>query len=131
MVGYPFVLPDMIGGNGYEDVPLTRTTNKELYVRWLQATVFMPALQFSFVPWDFDEETVVLSRKLTSLHTEYADLIIERLKLAVSSGHPVNPPIWWISPNDRTAQQIYDRKTIQFVYRTKYSTTLIYRIFVG
>lgn len=110
MVGYPFVLPDMIGGNGYEDNPIARTKSKELYIRWLQANVFMPALQFSFVPWDFDEQTITLTRKYTSLHAEYADYIIERFKLAVQSGHPVNAPVWWISPNDRTAHGIYDRK---------------------
>ncbi|XP_037042609.1 myogenesis-regulating glycosidase-like [Bradysia coprophila] len=104
LAGYPFVLPDMIGGNGYEGRP-----SKELYIRWLQATVFMPALQFSFVPWDYDDETVVLSKKFTALHTQYADKIIERFKLTVKSGDPVNPPIWWTSPNDRTAQQINDQ----------------------
>ncbi|KAJ6648637.1 Myogenesis-regulating glycosidase [Pseudolycoriella hygida] len=109
MVGYPFVLPDMIGGNGYEDNPIVRTKNKDLYIRWLQANVFMPALQFSFVPWDFDDETIVLGRKFTSLHEQYADTIIERFNLAVRAGHPVNPPIWWIAPNDRVAQQIYDQ----------------------
>lgn len=120
MVGYPFVLPDMIGGNGYEDNPIARTTNGELYVRWIQANVFMPAMQFSFVPWDFDDQTVNLSRKYTSLHAEYADTIIERFKLAVESGHPVNPPIWWVSPNDRTAQMIYDRKTFFFLMKEFY-----------
>lgn len=112
MVGYPFVLPDMIGGNGYGDRPINRTTNKELYIRWLQANVFMPSMQFSFVPWDFDNETISLSKKFTSLHTEYAGTIVERFKLAVESGDPVNPPVWWISPNDRTAQLINDRKNV-------------------
>ena len=44
MVGYPFVLPDMIGGNGYGDDPLDESNipSRELYVRWLQANVFMP-----------------------------------------------------------------------------------------
>ena len=51
MVGYPFVLPDMIGGNGYAGVP-----SKELFIRWLQANVFMPTLQYSYVPWDYDNE---------------------------------------------------------------------------
>ena len=49
--GYVYVLPDMIGGNGYGTVP-----SKVLFIRWLQATVFMPSMQYSFVPWDFDEE---------------------------------------------------------------------------
>ncbi|KAG4070075.1 hypothetical protein HA402_013735 [Bradysia odoriphaga] len=83
MVGYPFVLPDMIGGNGYEDNPIVRTTNKELYIRWIQANVFMPAMQFSFVPWDFDQQTITLSQKYTALHAEYADKIIERFKLGM------------------------------------------------
>lgn len=52
MNGYPFVLPDMIGGNVYNGDILT----KELYIRWLQATVFMPSLQFSKSPWEFDRE---------------------------------------------------------------------------
>lgn len=51
MVGYPLVLPDMIGGNGYGETP-----TKELFIRWLQANVFMPSLQYSYVPWDFDDE---------------------------------------------------------------------------
>jgi hypothetical protein len=51
MNGYPLVLPDMIGGNGYNEPP-----SKELFIRWLQANVFMPSMQFSYVPWDFDNE---------------------------------------------------------------------------
>ena len=31
MTGYPFVLPDMVGGNGYLGVP-----SRELYIRWMQ-----------------------------------------------------------------------------------------------
>ncbi len=49
--GYPFVLPDMIGGNGYNGRP-----GRELFIRWMQANVFMPAMQFSYVPWDYDEQ---------------------------------------------------------------------------
>lgn len=52
MAGYPLVLPDMIGGNGYDN----NTPDKEIFLRWLQANVFMPSLQFSYVPWDYDQE---------------------------------------------------------------------------
>ena len=58
-LGYPYVLPDMIGGNGYSsDHPNDESTppSKELYIRWLQANVFMPGMQFSFVPWQYDAE---------------------------------------------------------------------------
>lgn len=51
ILGYPFVLPDMVGGNAYVTHP-----SKELFVRWAQANVFMPAIQFSILPWGFDDE---------------------------------------------------------------------------
>jgi myogenesis-regulating glycosidase len=82
--GYIFVLPDMIGGNRYNGDIIT----KELFIRWLQATVFMPSLQFSVVPWEFDGETIEISRKFTKLHEDYADLIMERFELGVSQGLP-------------------------------------------
>jgi len=33
---------------------------------------------------------------------------MERFKLAVTNGEPVNPPIWWIAPEDKIAQEIDD-----------------------
>ncbi len=52
--GYVFVLPDMIGGNGYK----VGKPSKELFVRWMQANVFMPSLQFSYAPWDYNDTQV-------------------------------------------------------------------------
>ena len=51
----------MIGGNGYNVI----LPNRELFVRWMQANVFMPAMQFSYTPWDYNEE--VKSRGINSL----------------------------------------------------------------
>lgn len=102
--GYVFVLPDMIGGNQYGEDKIT----KEMFIRWLQASTFMPALQFSWAPWDFDDETIEISRNFTKLHESYSDLILERFQLAVSDGLPVNPPIWWLDPEDKEAQLIDD-----------------------
>ncbi|XP_035796360.1 myogenesis-regulating glycosidase-like [Anopheles albimanus] len=102
--GYPFVLPDMIGGNVYGDDILT----KELFIRWLQASVFMPSIQYSKTPWDIDEESVTLAKKFTELHESYSDYIIQRMRLAVSHGTPVNPPIWWLDPTDKIAQTVND-----------------------
>uniref|UniRef100_A0A182NNA4 Glycoside hydrolase family 31 N-terminal domain-containing protein n=1 Tax=Anopheles dirus TaxID=7168 RepID=A0A182NNA4_9DIPT len=105
MVGYPLVLPDMVGGNGYDEGP----PSKEMFIRWLQANVFMPSIQFSFVPWDFDSETVTIARAMTDLHRRISPAIMERFATAVVDGLPVNPPLWWIDPTDTTAQQIYDQ----------------------
>lgn len=44
----------MIGGNGYN----TLLPERELFVRWMQANVFMPTMQFSYTPWDYDLEVL-------------------------------------------------------------------------
>lgn len=48
------ILPDMIGGNGYRAQP-----SLELVIRWTEATVFMPSMQFSYLPWDFEDDSEV------------------------------------------------------------------------
>lgn len=105
MVGYAFVMPDMIGGNGYNRPP-----DKELFIRWLQANVFMPNIQFSYVPWDYDAETIAISRDMVQLHLNISHHIVSAAKEAVLHGKPVNRPIWWLDPNDKTAQAIDDGK---------------------
>lgn len=52
----------MIGGNGYGNLP-----GRELFIRWLQANVFMPSMQFSFVPWLYDAEVTISSLLLIVL----------------------------------------------------------------
>ncbi|XP_050548130.1 myogenesis-regulating glycosidase-like, partial [Daktulosphaira vitifoliae] len=104
MIGYPFVLPDMIGGNAYRN----DTVSDELFIRWMQANTFMPAVQFSLTPWDYNERTNSICKKFMDLHQKYADLIVQLMENAVSTGTPVNPPIWWIDPTDTTAFYIDD-----------------------
>ncbi|XP_035718543.1 myogenesis-regulating glycosidase-like isoform X2 [Vespa mandarinia] len=108
--GYVFVLPDMIGGNGYLNGALNGTVYppKELFIRWLQANVFMPSLQYSFVPWDFDNETVEICKKYTDLHADITPLILDRMNECIKTGAPLNPPIWWVDPTDKTAHKIKD-----------------------
>lgn len=83
--GYVFLMSDVIGGTRKQD---ESELTKELFIRWLQASVFLPSLQFSVAPWDFDEETVNISLKFTRLHAEYADLILDRFDMAIANGEP-------------------------------------------
>ncbi|XP_019888683.2 myogenesis-regulating glycosidase isoform X2 [Ooceraea biroi] len=108
--GYVHVLPDMIGGNGYLDGSLNGTEypSKELFIRWLQANVFMPSLQYSFVPWDFDNETIAICRRYTELHANQTSAILGAMQQAIRDGTPVNPPIWWVDPTNRQAHKIND-----------------------
>nr|AHH86054.1 glycoside hydrolase family 31 [Gastrophysa viridula] len=101
MNGYTMVLPDMIGGNGYGELP-----SAELIVRWTQANTFMPAMQFSYLPWDitsqdFDAPSIV--QKFVNLHRNYSSVILRAMEKSMKDGSPVNPPIWWIDPTDSEA----------------------------
>lgn len=115
LVGYGFILPDMIGGNGYQGAP-----SEELFIRWLQANVFMPSLQYSYVPWDYSDEAIEISKKFTDLHAQYIDEFMKAFEEAVKTGEPVNGPIWWLDPRDDVALTINDGNIF-----TKYSS-LIY-----
>ncbi|XP_062984790.1 myogenesis-regulating glycosidase-like [Elgaria multicarinata webbii] len=109
LLGYPFILPDMIGGNflankteGAEDIP-----NQELYIRWLELSAFMPSMQFSIPPWLYDRRAIDIAQKFTRLReTLVAPLLLESAGKVPETGDPIIRPIWWISPSDESAHQI-------------------------
>ena len=61
--------------------------DRELFVRWTALTAFMPAMQFSLAPWNYDDETVAIVRKFAELHaTTIGDEIEAVAKEAVEHG---------------------------------------------
>ena len=101
IIGYPFALPDMIGGNAYALRP-----TKELFIRWLGVNVFLPSIQFSITPWDYDNETVNIARDMLALRERYAEQLINLGQQATIDGSPIIRPLWWIAPEDDIAQSI-------------------------
>ncbi|XP_049768988.1 myogenesis-regulating glycosidase-like [Schistocerca cancellata] len=102
MLGHPFVMPENVGGDeNHGSYP-----SSDMYIRWMQATVFMPAMRYHVKPWDYDNETLEICLKLIDLRAQYAPRIVELMKKTVEDGTPVNLPIWWLDPTDSTAQEI-------------------------
>lgn len=64
---------------------------------------FITSLNFFIFP-----QTIQISKKFVDLHAQYSPQIIAACKRAAADGSPVNPPIWWISPTDTTAHDIWD-----------------------
>jgi alpha-glucosidase (family GH31 glycosyl hydrolase) len=98
LTGYPFILPDMVCGNAYDDLP-----NVELMIRWTQVNALLPAMQFSIPPWNYSEECNLICRQYAWMHVEYSKLIISLARDSVLTGEPIIRPIWWLSPRDETA----------------------------
>ncbi|XP_045163953.2 myogenesis-regulating glycosidase-like [Mercenaria mercenaria] len=98
LLGYPFVLPDMIGGNAYNNRP-----DPELYIRWLQLNTFLPSMQYSIVPWMYNETIINITQKFTKMHELHSDTFIKYAKIAKETGAPIIRPLWWIAPQDEVA----------------------------
>jgi myogenesis-regulating glycosidase len=105
LTGYPFTMPDMIGGNAYGGV----TADKELMIRWTQASAPMLCIQFSLAPWDYDAETTALCLKYADLHVALADDRIAAARAATQTGNPVIRPMFWAAPHNAEAYLIDDQ----------------------
>uniref|UniRef100_K1QWH7 Family 31 glucosidase KIAA1161 n=1 Tax=Magallana gigas TaxID=29159 RepID=K1QWH7_MAGGI len=102
ILGYPFVIPDVVGGSGVVS-NTSSPPSRELYIRWLQMATFMPVLKFSFVPWDYDAKVVNIAMSLLKRRQEIKKLLINAAKEAETNGSPVIRPLWWIDPIDSIA----------------------------
>jgi alpha-glucosidase (family GH31 glycosyl hydrolase) len=98
MSGYPFVLPDMIGGNEYEE-----KADAEMMIRWTQLNALLPAMQFSLPPWEYGGECAAICREYAKLHVAYTPKILEVAKDATERGTPIIRPVFWQAPNDERA----------------------------
>ena len=105
MRGFPYVMPDMIGGNQYDQ----DRVEKELLIRWAQASALMPLMQFSVGPWHFDAETIRLSREASELHLKFAPYIVRLAAAAPRTGEPILAPLWYHNPGDRETYTITDQ----------------------
>ncbi|XP_052820178.1 myogenesis-regulating glycosidase-like [Mya arenaria] len=105
ILGYPYVMADMVGGNAYEG----SFPDTELFIRWTQLNTFLPVVQMSIGPWDLQNDTyeghsvVDIVRRFIELHSEVADDIIAFAEESVQTGAPIIRPLWWIDPDNETA----------------------------
>lgn len=98
LAGYPFILPDMVGGNEYDE-----KADAEMMIRWTQLNALLPAVQFSLPPWEYGAESAELCRRYANLHTEFAPKIFALAQEATHTGAPIIRPVFWLAPNDDRA----------------------------
>jgi len=103
-LGFPFVLGDMCGGNLYGNEGDVDDRNgepesqheelSELYLRWLQMSVGMAALQLSIPPWKFDESVVRQCKRLLKAREDYfLPRVLREKREAITGGKPVVRPL--------------------------------------
>ena len=105
VMGYPFCLPDMIGGNAY----FGRRPDRELLVRWAQANALMPAMQFSIAPWDAGADVAELIKQSLKVRERIVDVMIRLTGEACLDLAPMCRPMWWLDPTDEKTYRIADQ----------------------
>lgn len=83
IVGYPFVIPNVVGGSGTVKVVNSSYSvhvkpERELYIRWMGIAAYMPCMMFSFPPWLYDEEVVNIAREFVKQHKEIVAPIVKK-----------------------------------------------------
>lgn len=90
LVGAFFGCPDMIGGGAYGSFLGDFEIDEELYLRWLEASVLCPMMQFSIAPWRvLSGENFKTVQKFIKLHQKYAEVFISLAKESANSREPL------------------------------------------
>mmetsp|Transcript_2135 Transcript_2135/g.4403 ORF Transcript_2135/g.4403 Transcript_2135/m.4403 type:complete len:848 (+) Transcript_2135:24-2567(+) len=105
ILGYPFCLPDMIGGNAY----FNTFPDQELMVRWTQVNALMPAMQFSLAPWDLGRDTEMLVAKALKTRSKFEDHLAALAQEAADTLTPICRPMWMIAPEEEETYEIEDQ----------------------
>ena len=108
ILGYPFCLPDMVGGNAYFGC----NPSSELMVRWAQVNALMPAIQFSIAPWDVGEDALTITRTALNLREKTIAKMLSLAKDACRKLEPIARPLWWLDPEDENTYAIIDQFAI-------------------
>lgn len=109
LMGYPFILSDGFeidekhtGGNFI-------MPSRELFVRWMQLSSFLPAIRYTVKPWSYDAQVIEASRNLTKFHSGTILDIIMDSRDKILKGVPLIQPMWWNRSKDRTTFLIDDQ----------------------
>ncbi|XP_016768463.1 uncharacterized protein LOC726210 isoform X2 [Apis mellifera] len=122
ILGYPFIMPGAVGG----DVALPMSDNnpdndfevslpdKELYVRWLQLSTFLPVIRFTHLPSKYSDDSVLeIAKRLTSLRQKTVTPLLKKYaNETLDTGLPIIRPLWMLDPTDPACLVVYDEFSV-------------------
>lgn len=96
LLGHRVVNPGCVGGDLV--APGTKP-DRELYFRWWQLAVFLPVLQFSVLPSDYNDDFELT--KVSRVLTQFRKARVEpAMREALMQDAPIVRPLWWLDPRD-------------------------------
>lgn len=83
--------------------------SRDLYIRWLQLAHFLPVVQYSFLPSEYDEEVVRIAQDLQKERQQKIFPFIKKaMDDALTTGMPIIRPLWMIDPLDQNCLRVSD-----------------------
>ncbi|MBC8509407.1 MAG: glycoside hydrolase [Chloroflexi bacterium] len=99
LVGYPYTLPDMVGGG--EITYAVDEVDQELFIRWAQCATFFPIIQYSLLPNRvLDNEHLSICMDAIKLRTDLGPTILELAKHAAKTGEPIMRHMAYVFPDE-------------------------------
>ena len=91
LLGYYYGCPDMVGGGNYGAfIENGFTFDEELFIRWMQASILCPMIQFSIAPWRvLSAEKFEIIKDLLKLRQRYVPYILELAHRASLNNEPI------------------------------------------
>lgn len=90
LCGYAYGCPDMVGGGVLACFDKGQEVDRELFIRWIQASALMGMIQFSAAPWRIlDREGMELVKDAVKLHISLASTFCHLARQAAQTGEPI------------------------------------------
>ncbi|KAI6652732.1 glucosidase [Oopsacas minuta] len=123
ILGYPFVLPGSIGGSNYKRDAIANNDlgsdvlDEELFIRWVGLNAFLPFMQFSKLPWQYDDKVRDFSLEMSKLHYKLVQETMDCIgRKFTTNQEPIIRPLWWVWPMDPRTYTINTQFLIGDVY---------------
>ena len=116
LLGYYYGCPDMVGGGDYSSFTGDKRLDEELYIRWLEASLLCPMIQFSIAPWRIlSKEHYRIVKDLITFRERYTPYILELAKNAARNHEPILRSLAYEFPD-----QGYDRERSMYMLGSRY-----------
>ncbi|XP_052781362.1 uncharacterized protein LOC128217936 [Mya arenaria] len=116
LMGYPFVMSDGFDVDHDDEDDIARYPSRELYIRWMQLSAFLPAMRYTIKPWHYDVGVVEISRNLTIFHSTVVMDAIYGMQGRILAGEPVMEPLWWRKRADDATFTVGDQFVLADTY---------------
>ncbi|HEY3376613.1 MAG TPA: glycoside hydrolase family 31 protein [Armatimonadota bacterium] len=108
LLGYPYLICDMIPGRVQTRFPDAPLPTDELFLRWTEVSALTPIMQFSYGPWNYSAATCGVARAYAWLHQDLGPYLYAMAQHCPQSGAPIVRPLFLDFPGEEATYMLDD-----------------------